>query len=110
MQISRIFGFQKEKEFAAELVQQLVKDIYPEQMQKKRNSLSINKITRLLEKVYSQVKKYQEINAMGFLRRTVFANTFRWELKNHGYPDDFCAMATEGLVVELMKKKPTVKT
>ncbi|WP_342620304.1 hypothetical protein [Rhodoferax sp. GW822-FHT02A01] len=98
------FGFQKEKKFAAELVKQLAKDISADQMQLKRRSMSVNKITRLLEKTYLQVKKYQEENSMGFLRRTVFANTFRWELRSQNYPEDFCAMVTEGLIVELMKK------
>lgn len=104
MSVFDAFNFQKEKIFAAELAQSLARDVSPELMQKRRKSLSVNKITRLLEKTYSAVSKYQQENRMGFLRRTVFANAFQWELKNHSYPDDFATMATEGLLVALMKK------
>jgi len=104
MHFFHFLNFQKEKMFAAELVSQLVKEVPPDLMQKRRKSLSVNKVTRLLEKTYALVAKFQTENKMGFFRRSVFANAFRWELKNQNYPEDFATLATEGLVVALMKK------
>lgn len=102
------FGFNKEKALAFKLASQLAKEIPPALMQKKRESLSVNKITRLLEKTYAAVSLYKKDNKMGFLSRTVFANYFQWELKNLNYPNDFATMATEGLIVELVKPKKSV--
>lgn len=110
MHFFHFLNFQKEKTFAAELVSQLVKEVPPDLMQKRRKSLSVNKITRLLEKTYALVAKFQAENKMGFLRRSVFANAFQWELKNQNYPEDFATLATEGLVVALMKKNSPEKS
>jgi hypothetical protein len=105
MNLHKIFGFQEEKAFATLMVLELAKDIPPELMQKNRRLMSVNKITRLLEKTYAAAGAYQKKNKMGFIRRSVFVNAFQWELKNRNYPDDFTTMATEGLVIELVNKK-----
>lgn len=98
-----IFNFSKEKAFAQALAQQLKKDIPPILMQDRRKVLSVNKITRLLERTYQVATEYQQSHNLGFIKRAVLANTFKWELKSSGYPDDFVDMATEGLVVQISK-------
>ena len=85
------------------LAAQLAKEISPELMQNKRKLLSVNKITRLLEKTFTAASDYQKTNKMGWLKRTVFANAFQWELKKLNFPNDFVTMATEGLIIKLMK-------
>jgi len=108
MSIFEKIRFQQEKEFASILAARLAKEISPELMQNKRKLLSVNKITRLLEKSFSSANEYQKINQMGWLKRTVFANAFQWELKNLNFPNDFVTMATEGLIIQLMKpSKPS---
>ena len=96
-------GTAQEKAFARELVQRLVKELPPHLMESRRQVLSINKITRLLEKTYQSAGAYRREHGIGFIRRAVLANTFKWELKSSGYPDDFIDVATEGLVVEISK-------
>jgi hypothetical protein len=97
------FGSAQEKAFARELVDRLAKELPPAMMASRRQVLSVNKITRLLEKTYQTVGAYQRENRVGFIKRAVLANTFKWELKNAGYPEDFVEVATEGLVIEISK-------
>jgi hypothetical protein len=105
MSIVKYFNNSAEKSLALSLVQQLKSDIPPTLMQDRRKVLSVNKITRLLERTYQVAADYQKENNIGFIKRAIFANTFKWELKNSGYPDDFIDMATEGLIVQLTKIK-----
>jgi hypothetical protein len=97
------FGTAQEKAFARELVERIVKDLPPDVMTRNRQSFSVNKITRLLEKTFQNAGSYQREHRIGFIKRAVLANTFKWELKNAGYPDDFTDIATEGLVFEISK-------
>lgn len=99
------FDHSAEKALARDLAVGLQKDLPPSLMEKQRKVLSVNKVTRLLEKTYQLAKEHQKHQKMGFIKRAVFANSFKWELKSLGYPVDFINMATEGLVMELMKKK-----
>ena len=105
MNIFNIFSHAAEKKFAMSLVQQLSKEIPPALMQDRRKVLSVNKITRLLERTYQVAADYQKDHSMGLIKRSILANAFKWELKNSGYPDDFVNMATEGLVVQLTQSK-----
>ena len=72
-------------------------------------ALSVNKITRILEKAFLQASAYQAGQRMGFLRRSLFANAFQWALKEQAYPQDFVVMATEGLLMAI-SAKPAPKT
>jgi len=101
------FGPSRDSAFAKELVAALVKDLPPRLMDAHRGSVSVNKITRQLEKTYRAAADYQREQRIGFIRRAFLANGFRWELKNSGYPDDFVDVATEGLVVELSRARRT---
>lgn len=97
------FGTAQEKAFARTLVERLVVDLPPALMASRRQVLSVNKITKLLEKTYQGASAYQREHRVGFIKRAVLANSFKWELKNAGYPDDFIDMATEGLIVEISR-------
>jgi hypothetical protein len=98
-----MFGFSRDKAFAAQLVTALTKDLPPTAMDLSKGNVSVNKITRQLEKTYLAATAYQKEHKPGFMRRAILANNFRWGLKSAGYTDDFIAIATEGLVVELSK-------
>lgn len=100
-----IFGSSKDAAFVNELVAALTKDLPPKLMDSRRGVLSVNKVTRQLEKTFQAAAAYHAEHRLGFIRRASFANSFRWELKGCGYPDDFVDMATEGLVVEVSKAR-----
>lgn len=67
------------------------------------NKLSVNKTTRLLERLYDEAKGHFSEKKIGVVRRSVFANSFKWALTEKGYPSNFVNLATEGLVMELTK-------
>jgi hypothetical protein len=95
--------FSEDKAFADQLATQLAQELPPGLMERSSKALSVNKVTRLLERSYQAAAAYQTKRGMGFIRRAVLANSFKWNLRNKGYADDFVDMATEGLVVELSR-------
>jgi hypothetical protein len=97
------FGPSRDSAFAKDLVARLTKELPPALMETRRKVLSVNKVTRQLEKTFQAAADYQRENRLGFIRRAFLANGFRWALKSSGYPDDFIDVAVEGLVVELSK-------
>ena len=106
----KIFSSASERAFAAEVAGRLEKDVPPGQMLTNMKGMSVNKITRMLERTYQASAAYQRENRLGVIKRAVLANSFKWELKNRGYPDEFVDVATEGLVMELTKAtKPPAK-
>ncbi|WPB56868.1 hypothetical protein [Xylophilus sp. GOD-11R] len=99
--MARFFDYSTEKDLASRLSNDLARDLPPAMMGDRRKVISVNKVTRLLEKTYEAAAAYQRENIPGFIRRAVLANNFKWNLKNKNYPDDFVEMATEGLVVSM---------
>jgi hypothetical protein len=92
-----------EKRLAAKMVEMLVKELPPALLDGRQQVLSVNRVTRVLERVLETAKDHQRNSQLGVFGRARLANHFKWELKNHGYLDDFVEMATEGLVMELTK-------
>jgi len=105
MGLPKFLSHSAEKELIKNLVGNLSRSLPPAMLDTKRKLLSVNKVTRLLEELYKTIENYQQENQMGFIKRSIFANNFKWELKNLNYPEDFISMATEGLVIALSKKK-----
>lgn len=104
MSVLNFFSRAKEKAFVAEQVTRLLKDLPPTLIQDGRGKVSVNKITRHLERVYKSASEFKANQNSGFMARAVMANSFKWGLKEAGYPEDFVDLATEGLVVALSKK------
>lgn len=94
-----------EKALAKKLAEHLAKNIPPKLMDKGRQVLSANRVSRLLEQAFETAKDHQARTGMGFMKRAILANSFKWELQARGYPKDFINVATEGLVVELSKAR-----
>lgn len=105
MQLLAMFNTSAEKALATSLSNQLVSGISPSLMKEKRTALSVNKITRLLEKTYQLAREYQIAQRLGYFRRVALINAFKWELEQQGYPEDFVHTAVEGLIVALAARK-----
>jgi hypothetical protein len=110
MSILNIFSSASEKAFAKEMIARLVKEIPPALMESRRKVLSVNKVTRLLERTFQMAAEYQQEHKSGFVKRAVLANCFKWELKGANYPEDFVNLATEGLIVTLSKASKKAKS
>ena len=104
-----MFNFKQDKALAAEIANTIAAQVSAKLLCENRQALSVNKITRVLEKAFLQASAYQAAQRMGFVRRSLFANAFQWALKEQAYPQDFVVMATEGLVVAI-SAKPANKT
>ena len=99
-----MFHIQDDKALALEIASSIAAQVSAKVLRENRKSLSVNKITRVLEKAFVQASAYQAAQRMGFVRRSLFANTFQWALKEQAYPQDFVVMATEGLLVAISAK------
>lgn len=103
-----MFGFFKKNSdstFVESLVERLKKELPPALMAQHHKVLSVNKITRLLERTSNLVVDYQATNSLGYFRRVALINSFKWSMKEANYPEDFVRVATESLIVALAKKK-----
>lgn len=103
MKLFSFFDTSSEKKFAAELAENLIKNIPAKSMSDSRQVLSANRITRILEQMLDRARKKNESLRWGFIKRTVLVNNFKWELRTAGYPTDFIDLAVESLIVELTK-------
>lgn len=97
--------FSKDKLFISQVVQKLASDLPPSSFQNTRKVLSVNKVASLLEDVCKACQSYQKENKIGFLRRVVLLNNFKWAMKEQGYSSDFIETATESVIFSLMKNK-----
>ena len=104
-----MFKFHHDKAQACELASTIAAQVSAKLLREKSNALSVNKITRVLEKAFLQAGNYQAAQRMGFVRRSLFANAFQWALREQAYPQAFVVMATEGLLVAI-STKPAPKT
>lgn len=104
-----MLNFQHDKTHAYEIAQTIAAQVPVKLLHENRQALSVNKVTRVLEKAFLQASTYQATQRMGFVRRSLFANAFQWALKEQAYPQDFVVMATEGLLVAI-STKPAPKT
>jgi hypothetical protein len=99
----KLLNFSAEKDFSLELVQKIRRELPPSMLGQGKDA-SVNKITRVLERAYNSASSFQKEHQLGFIRRALLANNFKWTLKNNGYSPEFIDVATEGLVVAMSKK------
>jgi hypothetical protein len=104
MGIFQIFRAEAEKKLAQQWVEELVNGISPEAMRERRTGLSVNKITRVLEKIYQAAVRHQINTSTGYFKRVALLSAFREEMERRGYPADFVQTAVEGMLMELAKK------
>ena len=99
-----VLKFKQDRAQAVALARSISSQVCAATLREKRNTLSVNRLTRVLEKAFLQASNYQAQQRMGFVRRGVFVHAFQWALKDSAYPADFVLMATEGLVVSISPK------
>ena len=99
------FAKNGDADFVRTMVDRLTKELPPALMSQHHKVLSVNKVTRLLERNANLSKEYQAANGMGYFRRVKLINAYQWALKEAGYQEDFTKIAVESLVISLVKKK-----
>ena len=99
--LTNLVNFSTENALAAEFARRIESSVSVKLMTERRQVLSAKRVSQLLEDIYESARKQQAINKRGTVKRAILANSFRWELKSKGFPEDFIRVATEGLVIAL---------
>jgi hypothetical protein len=99
--IKRLFA-QAAADFGDSLAQELAKR-YPVELDKSPGRISADRMSRILEGLYSRARQFHAENRLGLLGRTRLAHAFKWRLLELGYGKDFISLATEGLIVYFNK-------
>lgn len=106
-----LFGKSKVVEFAVTLSRELERRYSPAMEKGDDRKISAKGISNILEELYQKAVDFKQKEKIGIVQTARLGNTFRWELKELGYSDEFIEVATEGLVVYLTRKtvlnKPT---
>jgi hypothetical protein len=92
-------------EFAKSLAQQLAHDYPPALETEGEKTLWEKKLATVLQSIFGKAREFREEHKLGLYKKARLANTFRWELQEMGYTGKFIEKATEGLVVQISRKK-----
>jgi hypothetical protein len=96
-----IFDFGKRETvdaFAVKLANELAQRYPPElelQQPRKRNP---QRLAKAFDATFNNAIDFQRENKLGIYGKARLGNTFKWELKRLGYPDDFIDLTTSSLV------------
>jgi len=85
-------------EFAIKLASELAQR-YPSELEncvpKRRNP---QRLAKAFDATFNNAIRFQLENKLGIYGKARLGNTFKWELKRLGYPDDFIDLTTSSLV------------
>ena len=62
------------------------------------------KLGRTLNHVYRQAREFRRDRGLGIYGTARLGNTFKWELREMGYHDDFIEETTKGLLLSVREK------
>lgn len=105
--MSSIFDFNQEKNFAKSAANDIAKRFPPELASQPGAHQSASRLSRVIEDVCTQASKFKQTHKIGWLRKSILCNTFKWELTELGYKKEFVDFATEALLVYLSREKST---
>jgi len=99
------FSTQPERVLAERMAQDIEKELPPQLLAKRVKVLSVNRVTKLLERTFDTARQHQEQRQLGMFRRAALANHLKWQLKERGYAQDFVDIVIEGLIVTMTKPR-----
>ncbi len=104
-----IFGSVSAKQvddFAQSLARDLAKQCPPDTAQGAgRPNVTPKRLASALEQICAKALGYREQHKLGIYKKARLGNTFRWELAELGYADDFVENVTQRLVVHISRKR-----
>ena len=97
----KIFDFGKRgavDEFALKLAADLAERYPPDLENEKPRSRNPQRLAKAFDATFNRAIDFQQENKLGIYGKARLGNTFKWELKRLGYPDDFIDLTTRALV------------
>lgn len=91
------------------MVTGLKREIIPELTVKRPESLSVNKTTRVLDRLIRQFQEHNQTRHLGYIARVRFFHHFQWTLRDSGYSKEFVALIMESLLSGVVARKPADK-
>ena len=88
----------------AEIRKVLIKEIPPERTKEKANLLSVNKVTRIVERATKKFLEYKNEQKIGRIRWLRLINELRWSLHNAGYSKEFVSLVAEAVIAKSIVK------
>jgi hypothetical protein len=104
---SRLTGSSDIDKLVDSLVHELMRRYPPSMAAGEGRRLSQQAVTNILESVINKaVTKSREWN-LGVVGKAKLGNSFKWALKEKGYPEKFIDVVTEALIVYVTRKEKT---
>jgi hypothetical protein len=96
-----IFDFGKRgivDEFALKLAADLAQRYPPDLENSKPRKRNPQRLNRAFDDTFNRAIDFQREQQLGVYGKARLGNTFKWELKRLGYPDDFVDLTTRSLI------------
>lgn len=103
----RLFNYSQEKAFAKSAAEDVARRFPPELANKPGAHQSTARLSRIIEDVCTRATEFKQTQKIGWIRKSILCNTFKWELTELGYKKEFVDFATEALLVYLSREKST---
>jgi len=93
-------------EFALKLAAELAQRYPPELENAKPRKRNPQRLAKAFDATFNNAIAFQKENKLGIYGKARLGNTFKWELKRLGYPDDFIDLTTRSLVNFVASQRP----
>ena len=101
-----LFSSSKVDEFAKHLAQGIARRYPPAIANNPDQIVSQQRISEILEEAFAPAHQFRAENRLGVLSRAKLRNTFKWELREIGYDEEFIELATGELTTRLASGQP----
>ena len=85
-------------EFAVKLAGELAQRYPPDLENEQPRRRNPQRLAKAFDATFNRAIDFQHEHKLGIYGKARLANTFKWELKRLGYPDDFIDLTTSSLV------------
>jgi hypothetical protein len=85
-------------EFALHLAGDLAQRYPPELENTKPRKRNPQRLAKAFDDTFNRAIAFQRQNKLGIYGKARLGNTFKWELRRLGYPDDFVDLTTRSLI------------
>jgi hypothetical protein len=99
------FDTKESDSFAKAIVAELTERIPPQGLDFSEGKKAVEKLTKTHSSICSKTAQFAQLHALNIYQKASFGNTFKWALKEAGYPQDFIDAWTQEIVT-IVSVKP----